>query len=210
MARRTKKEAAETRQKILDTALDVFSRKGYSRTTFVDIADQIGLSKGAVYWHFSSKSDLLTALIEETLTHKMSRIDGTAEIAHSLASLRRFYVESGRHVLADERLRKFEFFINFQIEWSEEMISDIRTHLAEMGEDPFRRYSVAIHRLQEAGRIDPSLDAEKLGSLLFATWVGLLRMTLINLITEQDFIYRLEYSFDSMCKNIAKQEHNHE
>ena len=206
MARRTKAAAAETRQQILDTALDVFSRKGYSRTTFVDIAKQIGLTKGAVYWHFKTKPDLLVALIEASLSRKCLRINSPDNQTDSIESLRSCYVESARVVLADPDLRKFEFFINFQIEWSEELIAEVRAHLAEMGEDPFRKYTIAILQLQESGVIDRTLDAEKLGSLLIATWTGMLRMVLIGTIEEQEMAYRLEYSFDSMFKDIAKKE----
>lgn len=206
MARRTKKEAAETRQQILDTALDVFSRKGYSRTTFVDIAEQIGLTKGAVYWHFKTKTDLLVALIESSLYRKGLRINSPDNLTDSIESLRTCYVESARIVLADPDLRKFEFFINFQIEWSEELIAEVRAHLAEMGEDPFRKYTIAILQLQEAGVVDLKLDAEKLGSLLIGTWTGMLRMVLIGTIEEQELGYRLEYSFDSMFMDSAKKE----
>ena len=206
MARRTKEAAAETRQQILDTALDVFSRKGYSRSTFVDIAKQIGLSKGAVYWHFKTKTDLLMALIEASLSRKILRVNSPDHLTDSIKSLRSCYVESARVVLADPDLRKFEFFINFQIEWSEELIAEVRAHLAEMGEDPFRKYTIAILQLQESGVIERTLDAEKLGSLLIATWTGMLRMVLIGTIEEQEMAYRLEYSFDSMFKDIAKKE----
>jgi TetR/AcrR family acrAB operon transcriptional repressor len=206
MARRTKEEAAETRQQILDNALDVFSKKGFSRTTFVDIADQIELSKGAVYWHFKTKTDLLVALIEASLSRKCLRVNSPDNQTDSIESLRSCYVESARTVLADPVLRKFEFFINFQIEWSEELIAEVRTRLEEMGEDPFRKYTIAILHLQEAGVVDRTLDAENLGSLLLATWFGMLRMVLIGLVAEQDLPYRLEYSFDSMFKDIAKKE----
>jgi TetR/AcrR family acrAB operon transcriptional repressor len=206
MARRTKEAAAETRQQILENALDVFSRKGYSRATFVDIAKQIGLTKGAVYWHFKTKPDLLVALIESSLSRKCLRINSPDYQTDSIESLRSCYVESARIVLADPDLRKFEFFINFQIEWSEELIAEVRAHLAEMGEDPFRKYTIAILQLQESGVIDRTLDAEKLGSLLIATWTGMLRMVLIGTIEEQEMAYRLEYSFDSMFKDIAKKE----
>ena len=206
MARRTKEEAAETRQQILDTALDVFSRKGYSHTTFVDIAEQIGLTKGAVYWHFKTKTDLLVALIEECVIRKLGKVNDPGEMDTSLESLRKCYVDSAKHVLSVPQLRRFEFFINFQIEWSEELISEVRNRLAEMGEDPFRKYSVAILRLQDAGVIERSRDAEKLGSILIATWIGLLRMTMIGIIEEKDFICRLEFHFDSMFKDIAREE----
>ena len=206
MARRTKQEAAETRQQILETALDVFSRKGYARSTFVEIAQQIGLSKGAVYWHFKSKTELLVELIKEYSTRKQARVDSPDAIDESVVSLRECYVGSARRVLADPLLRKFEFFINFQIEWSEALISEVRARLAEIGKDPFRKYSVAVLRLQELGLVDPSRDAEKLGSLLIGTWVGMMRMHLLGLVSKGDLVYRLEYSFDNMFKEIANKE----
>lgn len=206
MARRTKEEAAETRQQILETALDVFSRKGYSRSTFVDIAQQIGLTKGAVYWHFKTKTDLLVALIEECTSHKELCLANPEKADGSLQSLRTCYLGLAKHVLSDPMMRKFEFFINFQIEWSEELISEVRSRLTGIGKDPFRRYSIAILRLQELGVVDPALDAEKLGSILIATWSGLLRMHMIGLISKQDLLYRLEYNFDNMFRNIANKE----
>ena len=62
--RRTKEEALETRKAILKVALDCFSKRGYALTTFNDIARRIHLTKGAVFWHFKSKEELLAELIE--------------------------------------------------------------------------------------------------------------------------------------------------
>jgi len=50
MARKTKEEAEKTRQLLLDCALTVFLRKGYSATTLNDIAEEANLTRGAVYW----------------------------------------------------------------------------------------------------------------------------------------------------------------
>ena len=55
MARKTKEEAAETRTNVLMAALDLFAEKGYSRTTLGGIAKRIGMTRGAVYWHFDNK-----------------------------------------------------------------------------------------------------------------------------------------------------------
>lgn len=63
--RRTKEEAAATREQILDAALLVFSRKGYSAATLQDVAAEAGLTRGAVYWHFKGKVELYAALVGE-------------------------------------------------------------------------------------------------------------------------------------------------
>lgn len=64
MVRRTKEEALETRNRILDVAEQVFSQKGVSRTSLADIADAAGVTRGAIYWHFKNKADLFDAMME--------------------------------------------------------------------------------------------------------------------------------------------------
>src|SRR5579859_5452108 len=66
MARKTKDEAAATRQALLDAALKVFSQKGYAAARLEDVAEQTGVSRGAIYWHFHSKAELYNTLVEET------------------------------------------------------------------------------------------------------------------------------------------------
>lgn len=57
----------DTRSRILVAAKQVFARQGYAGATLDMIAAEAGLTKGAVYWHFESKSDLFLALMEEQL-----------------------------------------------------------------------------------------------------------------------------------------------
>lgn len=67
MARRTKEEALQTRNRILDAAEQVFYDKGVSRTSLADIAAQAGVTRGAIYWHFENKGDLFTAMFDRVL-----------------------------------------------------------------------------------------------------------------------------------------------
>lgn len=59
MPRKTKDEAEQTRQGIMRAALTVFSDKGVSRSSLADIAKEAGVTRGAIYWHFENKSDLM-------------------------------------------------------------------------------------------------------------------------------------------------------
>jgi AcrR family transcriptional regulator len=51
-----------TRERILDIALDLFTEQGYDKTSLRQIAEKLGFSKAAVYYHFASKGDILLAL----------------------------------------------------------------------------------------------------------------------------------------------------
>ena len=63
--KRTKHEAALTRAGILDAASTVFRSQGYASTTLEDIARHAGVTRGAVYWHFENKYDILFTLIRD-------------------------------------------------------------------------------------------------------------------------------------------------
>jgi AcrR family transcriptional regulator len=51
-----------TRERILDIALDLFIDKGFDKTSLREIAEKLGYSKAALYYHFASKDDILLAL----------------------------------------------------------------------------------------------------------------------------------------------------
>lgn len=64
MARKTKVEAQETRSQVLDAAERVFSEKGVTNTSLNEIAVAAGVTRGAIYWHFKNKYELIEALLQ--------------------------------------------------------------------------------------------------------------------------------------------------
>src|SRR3981081_664987 len=65
--RAARAEGRETRDELLTAALRVFARRGYGQAGVDEIAAEAGYSKGALYWHFSGKEELLMALLEERI-----------------------------------------------------------------------------------------------------------------------------------------------
>jgi AcrR family transcriptional regulator len=63
---------------VLDVALDLFSEHGFAGTSLQDIADRLGVTKAAVYYHFHSKDDLLLALVEPAIDELMAMAAETA------------------------------------------------------------------------------------------------------------------------------------
>jgi len=62
MARKTKLEALETRERLLDAGEVVFRQRGVTRTSLAEIAAAAGVTRGAVYWHFKDKAALFHAM----------------------------------------------------------------------------------------------------------------------------------------------------
>lgn len=63
--KRTKEDARLTREHLLDSALELMIKRGYSNVTLNDLAEFAGLTRGAFYWHFKSKEDILHAIINK-------------------------------------------------------------------------------------------------------------------------------------------------
>jgi len=67
MARKTKQEAQVTRNTILEAAGRMLLARGIARTSLLDIAKEAGVTRGAIYWHFTGKQHLLCTLWEGLL-----------------------------------------------------------------------------------------------------------------------------------------------
>ena len=74
------------RQQILDAALRAFSRDGYDKTSMARIARDAGLTKGGVYFHFSSKEELFTATVEAELTRRWGALQALSDASASVPS----------------------------------------------------------------------------------------------------------------------------
>ena len=57
------KPRSDTRQRIQEVARDLFARQGVQRTSLQDIADKLGISKPALYYHFDSREDLVRSIL---------------------------------------------------------------------------------------------------------------------------------------------------
>ena len=81
----------DTRQRILDVAAELFVEQGYDGTSLREIAERLGVTKAALYYHFSSKDQILRALLapgNEVIAELIGRLEaarGSEEWAEVLA-----------------------------------------------------------------------------------------------------------------------------
>lgn len=82
----------DTRSRILDAALELFSEQGFEGTTLQQIADRLGFTKAALYYHFRSKDDLLEALVMPSLIDLDELLDAN-ELSPGVRAPRRVFVQ---------------------------------------------------------------------------------------------------------------------
>ncbi|KIF66989.1 TetR family transcriptional regulator [Streptomyces sp. AcH 505] len=79
-SRRTAERKGDVRERaILDTCEALLARKGYDAMTVGDIAQGAGITRGALYFYFGSKQEVLTALVARTVEHLWERSRVTAQ-----------------------------------------------------------------------------------------------------------------------------------
>ena len=157
MARRTKEDAQKTKESILHAAIEVFSTKGYSKTTFDDIAKQIGLTKGAVYWHFKNKLDLLTELILKDVNNNLNKLYKDKLLNE--ADIKEFFIRLANNVETNPRHRKLLTFVFYQMEWSELMMAAIEKSLKEVIDIPVYYLRDALLEMQKNDQIRQAVSA---------------------------------------------------
>ena len=104
MVRRTKAEAAITREQLLDAAERVFRERGVASTTLGEVAAAAGVTRGAVYWHFRDKVDLLGALCERATLPLDAIFEQASEPGlDPLGTLKRTAIAALTHLAGDGR-----------------------------------------------------------------------------------------------------------
>lgn len=200
MVRKTREEAENTRREILKAALEVFYQKGYSRTTFDEIAARINLTKGAVYWHFKNKPDLLVELIKEQFFQKQM----TCYNADNWLSLRNAMVDSAKRIHEDMEYRKFLFFVMFQMEWSEAMVNKVGDSIRGIRDYPQQQLKEALTNIQKNGELGKEANIDELSLVLLHLWKGALGDE-IGQFSRRNFPEMIAKSIDLVIAGIKKE-----
>lgn len=123
MARRTKEAALETRNALLDAAERVFSEKGVSRTSLTEVATVAGVTRGAVYWHFRDKSDLLNAMLRRVTLpmEEASLASGDDPLEDPLGHVRSCLINVLKRTATDAQSRRVFEIVFHKCEYVDEM-----------------------------------------------------------------------------------------
>ena len=175
MVRRTKEEAQETRSQILEAAEKAFYERGVARTTLADIATLAGVTRGAIYWHFSNKADLVQAMLD-TLREpldEMARASESEEELDPLGCMRKLLIHLFHQVALDPKTRRINEILFHKCEFTDEMC-DLRQQRRVAALDCNVHIELALRNAVSRGQMPADLDTARAAITLHAYIDGIL------------------------------------
>jgi AcrR family transcriptional regulator len=100
-----------TREQILDVAIDLFTEQGFDATSLREIAERIGITKAALYYHFPSKADILGTLADQMYEH-IFEAPATQEVLRGGSTIEQW--TSALHDMIDRLLDNARLFAMFE------------------------------------------------------------------------------------------------
>lgn len=181
VARRTKDEAVETRNQILDAAERVFSARGVSRTSLADLAEAASVTRGAIYWHFKDKADLFCEMVARVT---MPMEDAPCQInpgleADPLASVRAMLVGILQRTSGDAQGRRVFHIVFNKCEYVDEM-EVVWQRFREMQAGCLDRLEQGLAAAIARKQLPAGLDAHRAAVGLHALVNGLISKWVVN------------------------------
>lgn len=167
--RRTRAEAEETRQQILLAAERVFYEKGVAHASMGEVARAAGVTRGAIYWHFASRADLVLELYhslplpqEDLIARELEAED--ADVFGVLERVGRDWLEL---LAADEhRQRILSILLRCDVTGEFAAISERQN---DIDDEHMRALEAAFAKAERQGRLCPRWTPRSAASML--RWV---------------------------------------
>ncbi|MCM1322657.1 MAG: TetR family transcriptional regulator [Acetobacter sp.] len=203
MARKCKEDAEKTRQAVLESALDVFSDKGYAKATFDEIAARAGFTKGAVYWYFRNKADLVAALIIEYTESKRLEILPRLPEGNTLDDLLEYFIEWADAAKKDLRFSRFQRFVMCQMEWSEAVMDRVFKTLTTTKDWHLEKVNQVLVESEKRGELKDGIDIDVVQHIIISTYMGII-FSSISKRVELDLIGMIRTGLTLLFDGIRK------
>lgn len=172
MARKTKEEAQATREGILDAAQTCFHEYGVAGTSLAMIGARAGFTRGAVYWHFKNKTEVLTAMLDRERVPFIERLRRTTSAKRStpVVDLRSALLVSFQELAEDERLRNImEIMLRNDLSVESLAMQELQR---ETSREELGIFTAAFERARELGQLRDHVDAETVARIVYTSLTG--------------------------------------
>lgn len=203
MPKRTHEDSLETKRSILESAKRLFSRRGFERTSLSDIAKYAGVTRGAIYWHFENKEELLLAL-DDSVAHEQFSFNllyeaGQPSEPDPLGKLKRWLcslVEEGN----DEFLNSPLVSMMISIVNGNSGNELLREKIHERAVSRHEAVIAALKNAAQKGQMPHNLNTEVAAEHLAIFSVGYMHQSRMNMAKEfkKNFSYFVDVEFETI------------
>jgi AcrR family transcriptional regulator len=190
----------ETRKKIIDAASDLFSARGYARTSVDMICRTAGISKGAFYHHYPEKHALFMELLQSWLDEIKVRLDQTftksSDLPQSLTEISVIFDE-----LIDASRLKIPLMLDF---WRDSLTNPLLWHRDASPFSQYQSYFQQIELDQCSNQIGGSMDPETISRIILAFSLGIIAAGMLS--PDNDWNNTAANGFNLIFDNISRSE----
>jgi TetR/AcrR family acrAB operon transcriptional repressor len=203
LGRNSREESLETRKKLLHSALDVMSEMPFSAVTMTEIARRVGLSKGAVYWHFLNKADLVVNMVEHFCNEMIEDLDIDLDPLRPIESLHNFFKQKISKTLTDERLNKIYRVMLYRYGWANEAHEKVRSYFKDCMEKERLLVEKVLSESRDMGVLREDFSPETASYAITSSVQGIFVMKLGGYIS-YDYESQLDFIIDAFGKSLIK------
>lgn len=160
------------RKDVLEKAMNVFWRTGYSASSVTDLVDATKLKPGSLYGAFHSKRGLFLEVIDTYSTRSLERVSNTlTQTASPIEGIHSFFTRFCDE-LENDNIGKGCLMVNTMLELATED-DEIREKVGRYLDQIEQHFCTALVRAQELGELDKQQSAEELATYLMTNIWGL-------------------------------------
>ena len=205
LPRKTKEDSQLTRSRLLESALDVFSEKSFADVTLSEIAERVGMTKGALYWHFKNKNDIFLKLVAEICLDAERQFSEKYGEPKTLPDLRDYYKRRLVPPDNNDRFMKIHSLMLRRFEWPEEVRSNIFNILIDQIKREKMMVNDILLKAQQDNVIRQNIITEDVAGAITSVFYGLFILARHKLVSE-DLARYADYICDAFRRDLTATE----
>ena len=187
MSRVTDAHIEARRTAILDAAGGLFARKGVYAATMAEIAEEAGLSAGALYRYFPSKEALAEACMDASLDRTLQEWRQTAaETADPMAAFNHLARQTFDELKLGGARDITRLWIERHLAASRTADPELLAHERALHNRVVVGLTAVLVRAAEAGQLPPELKPERIAGALFAFYLGVRQLQMMGVVEDGD------------------------
>lgn len=181
-SRSTRQPRRDSRGELIDAALEIILHKGVDALRIEDVCEQVGVTKGSLYWHFNDREGLIRAALleqlyrisEEQLAAMSGAIDSASSTDDYLAKIVGAFVNPFDPDEVEQRWKRIEVIVASRHDpVLSNMMSDVQRRQQKFMTD-------AMEKAAERGLLRKDADPKAVAAVLTAVSLGSTNLSLLG------------------------------